>query len=1165
MNAVGVGEPAIIPSVEIKDREEIPDFELDAELRRTLVVRAGLTIRIFVPIKGRPTPEVTWTKDDVSLKGRASIENTDSFTLLIVTECTRYDAGKYIMTLENAAGKKTGFVNVKVLDTPGPPVNLKPREITKDSITLQWDMPLIDGGSRITNYIVEKRESTRKAYSTVTTNCQKCSLRIPNLAEGCEYYFRVLAENEFGIGEPAETAEPIRASEAPSPPESLHIMDVTRNSVSLAWPKPEHDGGSKITGYVIEAQRKGSNQWAHITTVKTLDCVVKNLTENEEYTFQVMAVNSAGRSAPRESRPVIIKEQTMLPEFDLRGIYQKTVIAKAGDNIKIEIPVLGRPRPTVTWKKEDQILKQTQRVNYENTATATILNINECIRSDSGQYPLSAKNIVGEVSEVITVQVHDLPGPPTGPIKFDEISSDFITFSWQPPLNDGGVPISNYVVEMLVAKDLVIPPAFKLLFTTFSVLAGEDLKVDVPFVGRPKPAVFWHKDNIALKQTTRVNAESSENNTLLTIKEACKDDVGAYLVKLTNSAGEATETLNIVVLDKPGPPTGPVKVDEVTADSITISWEPPKYDGGSSINNYIVEKRDTSTTSWQIVSATVARTTIKACRLKTGCEYQFRVAAENRYGKSTYLISEPIIAQYPYKVPGPPGTPFVTTVSKDSMVVQWNEPVNDGGSKIIGYHLERKERNSILWSKLNKTPIPDTKFKTSGLEEGLEYEFRVYAENIVGIGKASRASECYTAHDPCDPPGRPEPIIVTRSSVTLQWKKPVYDGGSKITGYVVEKKELPDGRWMKASFTNVIDTQFEVTGLIENQRYEFRVIARNAAGVFSEPSESSGAITARDEVEPPQISMDPKYKDIIIVHAGESFKLDADVHGKPIPSIQWLKGDHELTNTARMEIKSTDFATSLSVKEAIRVDSGQYVLLAKNVAGEKKVPVNVKPGPPNNPKVVDVTRSSVFLSWGKPIYDGGSEIQGYIVEKCDVSDGEWSICTPPTGIKTTHMEVEKLVEKHEYKFRICAVNRAGVGEHADVPGSVIVEEKMEPPDLDLDMELRKIVNVRAGGSLRLFVPIRGRPTPEVKWGKMDGEIREAAIIDTTSSFTSLVLDNVNRFDTGKYTLTLENSSGTKIPGTNSGSLLRMLLVPLVIRQMLWVLSHVLIHMVSVLQ
>uniref|UniRef100_A0A8C9EY58 Titin n=1 Tax=Pavo cristatus TaxID=9049 RepID=A0A8C9EY58_PAVCR len=1027
---------------------------------------------------------------------------------------------------------------------PGPPGTPQVIAVTKETMTISWNEPVTDGGSPILGYHIERKERNSILWQTVSKTLVSGNIfKSTGLSDGIAYEFRVIAENMAGKSRPSKPSEPVFALDPIDPPGKPVPLNITRHAVTLKWTKPEYNGGFKITGYTVEKRDLPNGRWlkANFSNILETEFTVSGLTEDAAYEFRVIARNAGGAvSQPSEpSDAITCRDDIEAPRISVDAKYKDTLVLKAGEVFRLEADVSGRPPPTMAWTKGEKELEDTAKLEIKTADFSTVLINKDSSRRDGGAYTLTATNPGGFAKHIFNVKVLDRPGPPEGPLTVSEVTAEKCVLSWLPPLDDGGAKIDHYVVEKretsrllgipVVAKDLVIPPAFKLLFTTFSVLAGEDLKVDVPFVGRPKPAVFWHKDNVALKQTTRVNAESSENNTVLTIKEACREDVGAYLVKLTNSAGEATETLNIVVLDKPGPPTGPVKVDEVTADSITISWEPPKYDGGSSINNYIVEKRDTSTTTWQIVSATVARTTIKACRLKTGCEYQFRITAENRYGKSTYLTSEPVVAQYPFKLPGPPGTPFVTDASKDSMVVQWNEPVNDGGSKIIGYHLERKERNSILWAKLNKTPIPDTKFKTTGLEEGLEYEFRVYAENIVGIGKASRASECYIAHDPCDPPGRPEPLIVTRSSVTLQWKKPVYDGGSKITGYVVEKKELPDGRWMKASFTNVIDTQFEVTGLVENQRYEFRVIARNAAGVFSEPSESSGAITARDEVEPPHISMDPKYKDTIVVHAGESFKLEADVHGKPIPSIQWLKGDHELTNTARMEIKSTDFATSLSVKEAIRVDSGQYVLLAKNVAGEKKVPVHVKPGPPNNPKVVDVTRSSVFLSWSKPIYDGGSEIQGYIVEKCDVSDGEWAICTPPTGIKNTHIEVEKLVEKHEYKFRVCAVNKAGVGDHADVPGSVIVEEKMEAPDLDLDMELRKIVNVRAGGSLRLFVPIRGRPTPEVKWGKVDGEIREAAIIDTTSSFTSLVLDNVNRFDTGKYTLTLENSSGTNDP------------------------------------
>uniref|UniRef100_A0A3Q3XBM3 Titin n=1 Tax=Mola mola TaxID=94237 RepID=A0A3Q3XBM3_MOLML len=763
----------------------------------------------------------------------------------------------------------------------------------------------------------------------------------------------------------------------------------------------------------------------------------------------------------------------------------------------------------------------------------------------------------------------------------------------------------------------------------------------------------------------------------------------------------------MIVLEKPDPPTGPVRIDEVSSDYVTISWEPPEYTGGCELDNYIVEKRETMSADWQTVSATTVRTTIKITKLKTGREYQFRVFAENRYGKSTAITSPIVTAQYPFSVPTAPGTPVASTVTKYSMVIEWEPPAKDGGSPITGYHIERKEKNSILWTKMNKLVIPDARFKTSGLAEGIEYEFRVFAENIAGLSSPSKTSESYVARDPCDPPGKPEAVVITRENITLQWAKPRYDGGSILTGYVVEKKELPDGRWMKANFTNVIENEFTVTGLTGGQTYEFRVTAKNGAGVWSTPSESVMLI-AQDVIEGPTAFIDPKFKSATVVQAGETFIIDADYFGKPLPKVTWFKDGKEIDKvTPRMEIKNTLTHTTLTVRNCTRVDGGHFVLSLSNSGGTTSIPVNVKvldkPGPPDGPlrvKVVSgekcnlhwnppvndggarvshyviekretsrvtwtgvephveavsykvtklvpgkeyifriaavnkfgpasaVTGDSILLTWERPETDGGSEIDGYILEKRDkegvrwtkcnkrrlndlrfrcmglteghyyqfrvmaenaaglgspsepseyikiceaiyppgppinfrvtdyscstvsltwskpiydggaaitaftvemqeaAADG-WITCSPSTGVEDTNYTVKRLRENVEYNFRIRAMNAAGVGEPVDLPASVVASEKLEAPEIELDAALRKIVSVRACSTLRLFVNIKGRPEPEVKWSKEGRALSNRAQIEVTNSYTVLLIENVNRDDTGKYVLTAENYSGSK--------------------------------------
>lgn len=93
---------------------EIPDIELPDELKKTVCIRAGNTLRLHVTTTGRPAPVITWRKPGVDLQSRGYIDTTENATTLIVEKVHRYDAGKYTIEAENPSGKKAVTILVKV-------------------------------------------------------------------------------------------------------------------------------------------------------------------------------------------------------------------------------------------------------------------------------------------------------------------------------------------------------------------------------------------------------------------------------------------------------------------------------------------------------------------------------------------------------------------------------------------------------------------------------------------------------------------------------------------------------------------------------------------------------------------------------------------------------------------------------------------------------------------------------------------------------------------------------------------------------------------------------------------------------------------------------------------------------------------------------------------
>ncbi|KAF4116111.1 myosin light chain kinase, smooth muscle [Onychostoma macrolepis] len=96
---------------------------------------------------------------------------------------------------------------------------------------------------------------------------------------------------------------------------------------------------------------------------------------------------------------------------------------------------------------------------------------------------------------------------------------------------------------------------------------------------------------------------------------------------------------------------------------------------------------------------------------------------------------------------------------------------------------------------------------------------------------------------PQPPASCPVAYLLSPHSLVLSWSGPSYDGGSAVTGYVVEVCESPGAtdQWRELT-AQCKSTSFRVTsGLQPQGEYCFRVRAYNAVGV-SEPSQESQPI-----------------------------------------------------------------------------------------------------------------------------------------------------------------------------------------------------------------------------------------------------------------------------------------------------------------------------------
>ena len=77
------------------------------------------------------------------------------------------------------------------------------------------------------------------------------------------------------------------------------------------------------------------------------------------------------------------------------------------------------------------------------------------------------------------------------------------------------------------------------------------------------------------------------------------------------------------------------------------------------------------------------------------------------------------------------------------MRVSWTPPDFDGGAPIVGYIVEFKASSSSIWNRVKRGNYANTSIVVADLCEKTQYQFRVSAENQVGLGSYSTPSNLY--------------------------------------------------------------------------------------------------------------------------------------------------------------------------------------------------------------------------------------------------------------------------------------------------------------------------------------------------------------------------------------------------------------------------------------
>ncbi|VDM43005.1 unnamed protein product, partial [Toxocara canis] len=728
---------------------------------------------------------------------------------------------------------------------------------------------------------------------------------ITDLEVGPTYEFKVEAYNEAGLQSDSNVAsETLTLSAALLRPKKQvnvpRIVITGPDSVSVDWDEPDVDEDG-ITSYTIHYRSEGSSLWSEVECEhppKNID----SLREGVAYIFKIAPVNAVGVGEfSEETSPVLVVGEKE-PEIT-KGIKNVSVPCKR--ELRLECHAMAEPSPQYIWYKDgEEIIPADENVEIINEGYMSALIIHKTATTDEGKYMCEVVNKLGSQKSSAKVTITEVRAhfEASFPEFTETVEGQDVTLCCQ--LSDADASVVWYrngkkikpneritigeddterklTIVNVTPKDsgdyecATIDDRSKargeLLVReeephikegpqdqTISML-GERVILTCEATKPIKGMVRWYKNGQEIwPQRHKMTMSTTDNIATLEIENFDARDIGEYYIMLSDDERSAPAKIELKVA--PDIQLAKDFEQEVVLNAgkdFTISftftaYPPPKVEF---IHNEKPLELERARLEIYDDSASVRLRNMR--RSDSGT---LKIVVENEHGTVTKDVHISVA-----DVPSEPRNLSVSNVSANSVLLEWLPPLENNGSPLIEYIVERKMAETGRWRHLAKVKADIESFLADELFSDELYVFRVCAVNEVGEGAPSKTVDVITKDEAeavqeeipeklvdtvlLHTPGKPQVALIENTKVQISWENVI-----NTESYDIERNTLSEALWLHIANTD--QTTFIDRSIVKSDQYTYRIIAK-CDERKSEPGEPSEPLNINlpetvDEEQPEQ-------------------------------------------------------------------------------------------------------------------------------------------------------------------------------------------------------------------------------------------------------------------------------------------------------------------------